>query len=137
METINFVYAIMQIAHNFGASIVIGGSFFSYWYKPLPSPTRKKLAWAVMIGWLIQGLSGAGFGVTSYVFHGHLPEIHGVAKISLFIKILCTMIGLVLSMSVIFKRETWGEKYRNLIWGSMLTAAATALFAAAVLRWFS
>lgn len=134
METINFVYAIIQIAHNFGASIVIGGSFFSYW---LPNLTRKKLAWAVLIGWLIQGLSGAGFGVTSYVFHGHLPEIHGIAMISLFIKIICTVIGLILSMSVIFKRETWVEKNRNLIWGSMFTAAATALFAAAILRWFS
>lgn len=137
MDITNILYTITQVIHNLGAVLVVGGSFFAYWTQRKSGNTQKKIAWGVLVGWLIQALSGAGFGTISYLFHGKFPEIHGIAKVALFLKISCTLSGFILTFLFINNRNIWGDKYYAVIWRWILILASVALTAAAFLRWLS
>jgi hypothetical protein len=131
----NLGYAVVQIAHNFGAVAATGGSLIAL---ALPDPNvRKRLAKIVVSGWLVQALSGAAFGATSYYFYHKFPDIEGTAQDALFIKMACVTLGLMLLVVYLVRGSNWTARTANATWGISAAFAVTALSAAAVLRWFS
>ncbi|MGH8725517.1 MAG: hypothetical protein ACREU1_11715 [Burkholderiales bacterium] len=133
----NLAYALTQVLHNFGAVVVVGGAAFALWAPALPSVREKRLARLVGLGWAVQIASGAGFGAVSYYYYGRLPEIHGVAVAALTTKVTCAVAGLALVLLLQSRGERWNEPQRKLSWRALAVLAATALAAAAFLRWFS
>lgn len=85
----------------------------------------------------MQIASGAGFGAISYYYYGRLAEIHGVAVAALAIKVACAIAGLALALLLQSRGGRWNESPRRLSWRALAALAATALAAAAFLRWFS
>lgn len=140
----NLAYALVQVLHNFGAATVVGCSAFAVLLPslPLPSssgslPLQRKLARAVTVGWVVQGASGASFGAISYFNYGQFPDIHGIAVTALWIKVICVVVGLALAVDFLRKFADWEDAARNRRWHVLFGLAATALSAAAFLRWFS
>ena len=74
---LNLVYTGVQILHNFGAVAVVGSPAVAWWFARDNLAAQCRLAWILVIGWAAQGVSGAGFGMTSYFLKGQLPEISG------------------------------------------------------------
>jgi hypothetical protein len=132
----NLAYSGVQLAHNFGAVAVVGSSAAATWLISAP-PSQRRLAQLMALGWIVQGLTGAGFGATSYYFYGKFPDIKGIAIAALLIKIVCAILGFVWVLSYLAKAEAWGESQRHRHWRNLFWLAATPLAAAAVLRWFS
>lgn len=137
MDWQSATYALVQVAHNFGAVAVVGAPLFVLWpARPVAADLRAP-AWMVLFGWLLQGASGAAFGATSYYWYGALPDIHGVAVAALTIKVACALAGIGLAAALLLERPgKRGDRNRPL-WRWLLAAGATALTAAAFLRWFS
>ena len=134
-NTQNLAYAAIQVLHNFGAAAAVGGSIAA---TRTESPDgRKKLAWLALAGWGTQAASGAAFGAASYYFYHRFPDIAGVAVTALAIKMLCAATGFLLVAAYIFLGKGWPEGKGNAILLSSVILAATALSAAAFLRWFS
>lgn len=133
----NVFYTFVQIMHNFGACAVVGGSLLVSWPSRQESKTLQKLAWLVLIGWVVQGMSGAGFGITSYIFHGKFPEISVVARGALLIKVFCTMVGIVLTMAYLKNISAMNVIQTDRRWKWISLYASIALIAAAFLRWFA
>jgi len=133
----NVAYALMQVLHNFGAVTVVGGAVFALWAPGQPPVREAQLARLLSLGWAVQIASGAGFGGVSYYYYGHLPDIHGVAVAALTTKIACAAAGLSLALLFQLRGARWNEAQRKLSWRALAVLAATALFAAAFLRWFS
>ena len=133
----NLAYALTQVFHNFGAVAVAGGAAFALWAPALPSGRDRGPARLVGVGWAVQIASGAAFGAVSYYYYGRLPEIHGVAVAALAIKVTCAAAGLPLALLLHSRGERWTETRRRLSWRALAVLAATALAAAAFLRWFS
>ncbi len=129
-------YAAIQVAHNFGAVAVVGGPLFALWRIPASAQGWRPLAWLVLAGWTLQVLSGVAFGAASYAWYGHFPDIHGIALAALVIKIACAVAGLALTAFHLVITRKGDTRPRN-TWGSLLGLGATALTAAAFLRWFS
>lgn len=137
MDWQNLSYAAIQVAHNFGAAAAVGGSLFALWpARPTPG-IRRKLAWLALAGWTVQGASGAAFGAVSFYFYGQFPDIHGLAAAALRIKIACAAAGLLLAAAYLLRAGNWGENGQRRAWAGLLALGATALTAAAFLRWFS
>lgn len=133
MEPENLIYSAVQVAHNFGAAAVVGGPFTALlWVRQ--AETRRQIAWLVMLGWLTQVLSGAGFGLTSLHFYEKLPEVGGVALGALVIKIICAFTAMGLGGAYLLRR--WDEG-RDRFWYLEGGLGVTALIAAGLLRWFS
>lgn len=130
-------YAVTQVAHNFGAAAVVGGAAFMLYMAPQPAPLQRKFAWLVGIGWGTQALSGMAFGAISHYYYGAFPDIHGIAIAALVVKMLCAVSGL--SMVALYLRyaEGWAERQCHIVWQILFALGATALTAAAFLRWFS
>ena len=130
-------YAIVQVAHNFGAAAVVGGAAFMLYMAPQPVPLQRKFAWLAGFGWGTQVLSGMVFGAISHYYYGKFPDIHGIAIAALVIKILCAVSGL--SMVALYLRyaDGWTNRQRCIAWQILFALGATALTAAAFLRWFS
>jgi hypothetical protein len=129
-------YAAIQVAHNFGAVSVVGGPLFVLWPAPFDRKRARAVAWLVCAGWIVQVLSGAAFGAASYGWYGHFPDIHGIAVAALIIKIACAMAGLVLTaFHLAHGRNGTGDARRT--WRGLLALGATALVAAAFLRWLA
>jgi hypothetical protein len=131
----NLAYSVIQVVHNAGAVAVVGGSFAALKLRAVE--TRQKLAWLTLAGWGAQAASGAVFGAVSYYFYHQFPDISGVAEIALGIKIACAASGFTLMTAYLFWGSKWALKRMNLAWGVTHALAATALTAAAVLRWFA
>lgn len=137
MDLQNLAYALTQVAHNFGAASVVGGAVFARW-PTRPSPqTRRALAWLVLAGWAVQGASGAGFGAISFTFYGQFPDIHGIAIAALVVKMGCAALGFLLAAAYLRLGAGWPEQRCDMAWNGLIALAATALSAAAFLRWFS
>lgn len=147
MDWQNATYALVQVAHNFGAVAVVGGPLFALWpARPPPAlHARRRLLALVLAGWALQAASGAAFGATSYVWYGALPDIHGPAVVALAVKVGCAIVGFLLA-AVWLRRESPAaavalhgsdDAAGRRGWGWLLAFGATALTAAAVLRWFS
>ena len=133
----NLAYALTQVLHNFGAAAVVGGAAFALWAPGRSPPDAKRLARLVSLGWALQIASGAGFGAVSYYYYGRLPEIHAVALAALATKVTCAAGGLALALALQLRGERWNETRRKVCWRVLAVLAATALAAAAFLRWFS
>lgn len=131
----NLAYAIVQVAHNFGAIAAVGGSFSAARFRGVE--TRKKLAWIVLAGWVAQASTGAAFGAVSYYFYHHLPDIAGVAAAALAIKAVCVAIGILLLSTYVFRSAEWTVTRMNIVWTASSVLSVIALSAAAFLRWFS
>ena len=137
MDLQNLAYALTQVAHNFGAVAVVGGALLARWPVRLESAIRHKLGWLVLAGWAVQGASGMTFGAISYANYGQFPDLHGIAIAALLLKILCAATGFVLAASYLRYSANWSNTRRDLVWNGLFALAATALTAAAFLRWFS
>lgn len=137
MDPQNLAYALTQVAHNFGAAAVAGGAVFARWPARQARETRRRLARLVLAGWALQAASGAGFGAVSYAYYGQFPDIHGIAVAALLTKIACAAAGLVLAAVYLKLESGWPEARRDAVWTGLAALAATALTAAAFLRWFS
>jgi hypothetical protein len=133
----NLAYALTQVLHNFGAVTVLGGAALALWTSPAPPTRESSLAPLVGTGWAIQIASGAGFGGVSLYFYGQLPDIHGTATIALIVKIACAIAGLALAAVLWVRGPRWNEPQRKRAWWALGALAATALTAAAFLRWFA
>jgi hypothetical protein len=133
----NVAYALAQVLHNFGAVAVVGGAACALWAPDLRSGADKRLVKLVGLGWAVQIASGAGFGAISFYYYGRLADIHGVAVAALALKVACAMAGLAFALLLLSRGERWPETQRRLSWRALAVLGATALAAAAFLRWFS
>lgn len=137
MDLQNLAYALAQIVHNFGAVAVTGGAMVALSPLRAGSATPRWLAGLVLTGWAMQIGSGAGFGAISYFYYGKFPELHGIAVAALGIKMLCAASGLIVAAAYLRYAAGWPEARCRNVWRGLATLAATALSAAAFLRWFS
>ena len=137
MDLQNLAYAIIQVAHNFGAVAVLGGAFSALRLVPGQAGMQRALAWLVLAGWATQAASGAAFGTVSWLYYGQFPDIHGIAIAALVIKVACAMTGFAIAAVYLRSASTWSEQVRQTAWRMLAFLAATALSAAAFLRWFS
>src|SRR5690606_5984814 len=97
----------------------------------------RRIARLVLAGWIIQIASGVAFGAASYLSYGRLPDIHGIAVAALLIKIGCAITGVALTAIYLKREPDWADTQRGRSWTALALLAATALTAAAFLRWFS
>jgi hypothetical protein len=128
----NLAYAVIQVAHNFGAATAIGSSFAGALIHQ--GAIRRGLLRVLLAGWSIQTVSGIAFGATSFYFYGHPPDIGGAALVALYVKIACVVSGFAVVGFAFIAAP--GER-ANWIWPLSAALASTALTAAAFLRWFS
>ncbi|MDP2760267.1 MAG: hypothetical protein Q8O64_07660 [Sideroxyarcus sp.] len=133
----NLGYAIVQVVHNFGATAVVGGAAFMLYMAPQPVPLQRKFAWLVGFGWGTQALSGMAFGAISYHYYGKFPDIHSIAIAALVVKMLCAVLGLSTVALYLRYADGWAGRQRHVVWRILFALGATALSAAAFLRWFS
>lgn len=135
MDLQSLSYAAIQIVHNFGAVAVVGSAFLALW--PGLVGMRKPLAWIMLAGWVAQAASGGAFGGVSWLYYGRFPDIHGIAVAALLIKMACAAAGFMLAAAYIYSGSGWSERAQQASWRALASLAATALTAAAFLRWFS
>ncbi len=128
----NLAYAIDQVAHNFGAVAVTGGALAGILIENAVS--RRRLAWVVLSGWGAQIASGMLFGLISFSFYHHFPDISGIAQVALVVKASCATTGFLLAAAYLRRITLCPEKWTWLI---LFALAVTALSGAAFLRWFS
>ena len=128
----NFAYAAIQVAHNLGAVTTVGSSLTGALIRN--NYIRKSLVRLLLIGWIIQVISGITFGATSFYFYGHLPDIAGAALLALYVKVFCVVAGFFVVGAALTAPS---EKNTDWIWPLSSALAVTALTAAAFLRWFS
>ena len=133
MELENLLYSGVQLAHNFGAAAVVGLPAAALWLQPA-QPVHRKIAWLTLAAWLTQAASGAGFGTVSFFMEGELPQIHYLALGALCTKIGCAVLAVSLLSVYLLRRPA---KQTAALWCPLAILGATALSAAAVLRWFS
>ncbi len=137
MDLQSLAYALIQVIHNFGAVAVTGGAILGCWPQSALPSLRRRLAWLIVFGWVIQGTSGAAFGAISYAYYGQFPDIHGIALIALYLKIACAAGGFLLAVMFLRYQPRWVDHRLRRIWSGLIVLAVTALIAAAFLRWFS
>ena len=137
MDLQNLAYALAQVIHNFGAVAVTGGAAAAVALLRTGAAVPRWLGGVVLAGWAMQIASGAGFGAISYAFYGKLPDIHGVAVAALVIKMVCAASGLLMAAAYLRDATGWSAARCRKAWIGLAALAATALSAAAFLRWFS
>ncbi|MFZ5594803.1 MAG: hypothetical protein ACOY4D_11220 [Pseudomonadota bacterium] len=137
MQLENLSYALTQTIHNFGAAAVVGAAFLALKSSPEQLQLKHRMAWLVLIAWGAQAISGVIFGGVSYHFYGEFPDLHAVAVGALVIKILCAVSGFALAALYLRSAKQWSKKGRHRTWHALTGLGATALTAAAFLRWFS
>ncbi len=130
----NLAYSAIQVLHNFGAVATVGGSLAA---MLAPPEVRNRLAWLAFAGWTTQAISGPGFGLATYYFDRHFPDIAGIAIAALTVKIICVAIGFLLVTAWLLPCPVCRERIGNWVWPASTILAATALTAAAFLRWFA
>ena len=123
----NLIYALIQVAHNFGATAIVALAGYSAWGVSGRPQRRRALLLAAL--WALQAFSGALFGAVTYFYDHQLPDIHGVAVDALVIKMGCAVLGISLALHA--------AKTGRPLWGLSFLLGLTALSAAAFLRWFS
>ncbi|MCG6932419.1 MAG: hypothetical protein LJE57_02175 [Gallionella sp.] len=133
----NLIYALIQVIHNFGAATVVGTAASALWLVRGSVAVRHRIALFMAIAWAIQIASGMLFGITTYYFEHHLPDIHGIAVDALLVKICCAVAGFVLAAAYVRLNSGWTESRQLLAWRALLTLGVIALGSAAFLRWFS
>ena len=131
----NLLYALIQIAHNFGAVAIVGVSAYGAFYAS--GRFKRLLAATQVCAWLIQGLSGGLFGLTTFYYYHHLPDIYGVAVAALVIKVTCVIFGFSLGILYLFKCYKISPFLDVIFWRLTFSLGLIALSSAAFLRWFS
>ncbi|RJG00999.1 hypothetical protein [Noviherbaspirillum sedimenti] len=137
MDLQNLSYTAIQVVHNFGAVAVVGSAACALWLAPALAGMRKPLSWIMLMGWAVQAASGGAFGGVSWLYYGRFPDIHGIAVAALLIKMACAAAGFMLVAAYIYRGIRWSERAQQATWRALAALAATALTAAAFLRWFS
>ncbi len=132
MDLQNLAYALDQSIHNLGAVAVTAGSVAALFSKE-----KRRLAWLVLSGWAVQSATGALFGIISYAFYKHLPDIGGIAVDALIVKMVCAVSGFSVAAFYLWKSESWSERAKKGSWHLLATLAFVAITSAAFLRWFS
>lgn len=130
----NLSYAAIQVIHNFGAVAVVAGSLFAVGAH---GQTQTKLAYIALTGWVTQAVSGATFGMVSWHYYHHLPDLSGIALYALATKMICATLGILVLTAYLWRGERWTAGGRSKAWISSSALAIMALSAAAFLRWFS
>ena len=133
----NLIYALIQVIHNFGAVAVVATAASALWLMPGNAAARHRLSIIMALAWAIQAVSGALFGITTYYFEHHLPDIHGIAVDALLVKITCAVAGFGLAVSYRKIGSGWVKSKQDFAWRGLLSLGVIALAAAAFLRWFS
>ena len=133
----NLNYAIVQLAHNFGAAAVVGFAILALYPAAQPVTVQRRFALFVGLGWAVQVVSGMGFGAVSYYYYDKLPDLHGVAFAALLTKILCAAVGLGIAVLYVRRAAGWTDERRRTAWKLLGGLGVTALAAAAFLRWFA
>ena len=133
----NFIYALIQVIHNFGAATVVGTAASALWLVRGDAAVQHRLALLAAVAWAVQAASGASFGATTYYFEGHLPDIHGIAVDALLVKIICAVAGFILAVTYVRSDSGWAKDRQLLAWRVLLATGIVALCSAAFLRWFS
>ena len=128
----NLIYALIQVIHNFGAASIVGIAATALCQPAL----RHRLAAWVAAVWALQGMSGITFGITTFAYEGHLPDIHGIAVFAVSLKIACVIFSFILALLLYAKAE-WDAKRQLFVWRILFALGLLALAAAAFLRWFS
>jgi hypothetical protein len=131
MQLDNALYALVQIAHNFGAVAAIGLPLAALRYA-VADPTR--IYRSTLAAWVVQVASGVGFGLVSYFVVEELPQISGLAFIALCVKILCAALAIALAVLLLARKGAMPDRAALM---SLTALGALALFSAAILRWFS
>lgn len=132
----NLAYALVQLAHNFGAATLVGGSLF--WLWPLPRQEyARAFTWIILFGWGVQIASGILFGLTSLYYYGETPDLSAVAMSALVIKVGSATTGFLLGAWHLARGRDWGWGLVKRLFQIQAGLASLALTAAAFLRWFS
>lgn len=134
MDLQSLAYALTQVAHNFGAVAVVGGAVCSG--RPRTAPGRG-IVRLILAGWLVQVVSGAGFGAISFAYYGQFPDLHGIAVAALSIKVACAVLGAVLAIAMLRGLRARADRPQDAARVGQILLGVTALTAAAFLRWFS
>ena len=133
----NFIYALIQVIHNFGAVAIVGIAASALWMVRGAGAIQHRLALLSAVAWAVQAATGVLFGISTFYFESHLPDIHGIAVDALIIKIFCATSGFILAVAYVKWDSGWSATRRLSAWRSMLALGAVALGSAAFLRWFS
>ncbi len=133
----NLIYALIQVIHNFGAAAVIGFATYGLMRRAEWESIQRTAFLGLLIAWAAQGISGAVFGITSLSFYGKLPDIHGVAVVAVTIKMICVVLGFIVAFIGFKKSKGEGRGPQGPLLITSFVLGATALSAAAFLRWFS
>jgi hypothetical protein len=140
----NFIYALIQVIHNLGAATVVGAAASALWLLrgdtgPVHGDpaVRHRLALLTAAAWAVQAASGMLFGITTYYFEHHLPDIGGIAVDALLIKIFCAIAGFVLAVVYAKSDSVWSMESQRFTWRVLFSIGLVAICSAAFLRWFS
>lgn len=129
-------YALVQVAHNFGAIAVVSSALFAL-QRGARTSLQRKCAWVAALGWATQASSGMGFGAISYHYYAKFPDIHGLALGALYFKMFCATCALAVLAWYLLKGKSDTPVCHRCVWQGLLALGASALTAAAFLRWFS
>ncbi|OIO54274.1 MAG: hypothetical protein COX57_01670 [Alphaproteobacteria bacterium CG_4_10_14_0_2_um_filter_63_37] len=133
----NLLYALIQVIHNFGAVAIVGLATIGVWRVQASISSHRRLALWLAIAWAVQVAAGGAFGATSLYYYGHFPDIHGIAVAALGIKVVCAGLGFAIAALYWWRQAVGPLVHPRTVWGVSLALGATALTAAAFLRWFS
>lgn len=136
MGSENLAYALVQVAHNFGAVGVLGGALFALWPSPRLEYARS-FARLILFAWGAQIASGALFGATSFYYYGETPDLSRIAQAALGIKVAAALAGFALAGRFLMRGGEWSRARVKRTFRSLATLGVVALTAAAFLRWFS
>jgi len=133
----NFIYALIQVIHNLGAATVVGAAASALWLVHGDAAVRHRLALFTAAAWAVQAASGMLFGITTYYFEKHLPDIGGIAVDALLIKIVCAIAGFILAVAYAKSDSGWSIDRQRHSWRVLFSIGLVAICSAAFLRWFS
>lgn len=136
MDFENLAYALVQLGHNFGAAAVVGGAVFALW-PTLQANHARTLAGLILAGWALQIATGVLFGVVSIYYYGRTPDLSAVATTALAIKVTAAVAGFLLAGWYLKRGAGWDAHRLRAAFRALAVLGATALAAAAFLRWFS
>lgn len=131
---LDFTYACIQLIHNLGAATVVGGPAAALWLARENRQALKRIAWFIAAGWLVQAVSGLGFGLTSYFLRGEIPDVTGIAFFALATKIVSTCCGIPLALFAV--KRISSNRSSCLIFKALLALGVLSICAAAFLRWY-
>lgn len=136
MGSENLAYALIQVVHNFGAAVVLGGAVFILWPMPRLEFARA-FARLILLAWGAQIASGILFGLTSLYYYGETPDLSRLAMAALVIKAVAAISGFLLATRYLISGQAWSRWRVKHTFQWLAILAAIALTAAAFLRWFS